>query len=168
MCSKPGSAKDYADKGETLQLKRIILISAALVFIALGLGVSIGYSISPVTTRTTTLAEVQTLSTTLTETSPTTITQTVPTTITVVASSGEVYTVYTVTEQTVLVYVYVECATTSGQTGTTYTSPVGAQSTTTTYIFPSGITYSGAVSFTTVTNNTVTFSDRTQSESISC
>jgi hypothetical protein len=150
-----------------LQLKRIILVLVALVFIALGLGVSIGYSISPVTTRITVLTEVQTLSTTLTETSLTTLTQTVPTTITVVAPSGEAYTVYTVTVQTALVYILVpECLTTSGQTTTT-TTTVPA-STTVIFITKTGVDYSGVVSFTTVSNSTIGLLLRTQSESISC
>lgn len=148
-----------------LQLRNLLLVSVALVLVALVLGISIGYGISPVTTRTTTL----TLPTTLTETSPTTMTQVVPTTITVNSFSSQTFTVYTITEQAVLVFVYVpECVTTSGQTSTTYVNPPVGQTTTITYISPSGITYSGAVSFTTVTNNTNTGSDRTQSESISC
>jgi len=146
-----------------LQLGRTLLVSVALVFVALVLGVSIGYSISPVTTRTTTL----TLPTTLVETSPTTITQTMPTTITVVASSGEPYTVYTVTEQTVQVLIVVpKCVTTTGQASTSATTVEA--STTVIFITQTGINYSGAVSFTTVTNSTFGVSLRTQSESISC
>jgi hypothetical protein len=150
-----------------LQLKKIILVSAAVAFISLGLGVSIGYNISPGTTRTTTITKVQTISTTQTDRSPTTVTQTVPTTITVVASSGEAYRVYTVTEQTVQVlYVLPECVTTSGQVSTT-TTTVQA-STTVIFLTQTGLNYSSAVSFTTVTNSTFGPLFRTQSESISC
>lgn len=150
-----------------MQLKRILLVSVALVFIALGLGISIGYSISPVTTRTTTFTEVQTHPTTLIDTPPTTITQTVPTTITVVASPGEPYTVYTVTQQTVQALILLpECATTSGQTSTT-TATVEA-STTVIFVTQTGVNYSGVVSFTTVTNSPFGVLVQTQSESISC
>ncbi len=141
-----------------MRFGRTFLVSVALVFVALGLGVSIGYSASPITTRTTTLIETRTL--------PTTVIQTVPTTITVTSlgQSG----VETVTQKVVVVYVYIpECVTISGQTSTTYVSPVGGQTTTITYIYPANV--SGTVtSFTTVTNNTATFSNRTQFESISC
>jgi hypothetical protein len=148
-----------------LQSERIIPVSVALVLVALVLGVSIGYSISPVTTQTTTL----TTPSILTATFPTTIIETVPTTITVVSpSGGQTYTVYTVTSKIVQVLIYIpECVTSSGQTFTSL-STVEASIITSTYISPSGVTYSGAVSFTTVTNTTVSISGRTQSESIAC
>ena len=147
-----------------MQLKRTLLVSVALVFVVLVLGVSIGYSISPVTTRTITL----TTPSILTATFPTTITQTMPTTITVVSpSGGQTYTVFTVTSEIVQVLIYIpECVTNSGQTNT-YVSTVEA-SVITAYFSPSDITYSGLVSFTTVINTTVSISGRTQSESISC
>ncbi len=140
------------------------MVSVAIALVALVLGVSAGYSIASVTTRTTTL----TLPITLTETFPTTVTETLPTTITMISpSGGQTYPVYTVTSEIVQVLIYIpECITSSGQTST-YVSTVEA-SIITTYISPSGVTYSGALSFTTVTNNTVSISGRTQSESISC
>ena len=148
--------------GLNLQLRRMLLVSVALVIVAAVLGASVGYDVSPVRTSTTTLVQAQTL--------PTTVTETVPTTImTAVSLSGQTYTVLTVTARIVLVYIFLpECVTTSGQTSTTYVSPVGGQTTTVTYVYPSNITGATLVSFTTITNNTGTFSYRTQSESISC
>ena len=131
-----------------MQLKRIMLVSVALILVALVLGVSIGYSISPTTTRTTTLS--------------TTLTETVPTTITVVPPSGAPYTVYTVTQQTALVYIVVpDCSNTSGLASNTITT-VPASSTVV-FVTQSGANYSGVVSFTTVTNNTLALLVRTQS-----
>ncbi len=142
-----------------LHVRRILLVSVALVLVALGLGVSIGYGFAP--TRTSSVTRFQTLLTTSTET--------VPTTVTVIYSSGHIYTLLTVTEQTVLVIIYVpKCVTVSGTTSITYTSPPFGQSTTITYTYPATITNSSAVSFTTVTNRTLTASNQTQTESISC
>ena len=142
-----------------LQLRKTVLISIALVFIGLGVGVSIGYGASP--TRTSIITRTQQDAITLTET--------VPTTITIVSLSGQTYTVFTVTKQTVLVVVYQpKCIATSGQISTTYVNTGFGQSTTTTYSYPTGITNSSAISFTTVTNSTLTFSNQTVGPSISC
>jgi len=128
---------------------KILILSASLVFVALCLGVAIGYDVAPAATTT------ETLYATTTQTN--------------VLQSGLTYRVYTVKAIIVDVYVYLpECVTTSGRTTTTYISPVGGQSTTIVYVYPTDIISASAVSFTTVTNYTATYSNRTQSESISC
>jgi hypothetical protein len=58
-----------APVARSLQVRNVLLVSVALVFIAFGLGASIGYTISPTTTRTTTITQTQTLLTTVTNAS---------------------------------------------------------------------------------------------------
>ena len=127
------------------------------VLIALGLGASIGYDISP--GRISTVTE--------TPTTSITTTQTVATSVIVI--SGQTYPVLTITKQTVyVVYYEPTCVTISGRTSVTYENQPFGQSTTFTYIFPSNMPNSSVVSLTTTTNRTLTVLNRTVSESISC
>jgi hypothetical protein len=86
-----------------------------------------------------------------------------------ISLSNQTYPVLTIVERPVLVVIYEPtCVTISGHETITYTSGPGMQSTTVTYILPS-IPPSLSTFFVTITvNNTVTVSDETISQSISC
>jgi len=136
-------------------------MSVVFVLIALSLGVSIGYAVSP--QKTSTFTQIQIVPTTITNV----VMSTVIRNVTMVSSPN--YPVLTVTVKDVLVVIYTPtCVTVSGQKSVIYYSGPGMQTTTVTYIYPNTFPSSSIVSVTTVFNNTNTGSDRTQSESISC
>jgi hypothetical protein len=146
--------------GLGMQPRTVTLVLVVFVLIALGLGASIGYDVS--SGRTTTVKEAQSTSTSIQ-------TVVVLSTTTTTIIPNESYSVLTVTKQTVLVVIYEPtCVTVSGHASVTYYSGPGLQTTTITFIYPSIPSGSNIVSFTTVTNSTVTGSDQTFSQSISC
>lgn len=96
-----------------------------------------------------------------------TVTQTVMKNQTVYSPTN--YTLFTVTQQGVLVVLYTPtCVTSSNSTTVEFVEENAGESTTVTYIYPQIPHDASFISITTVTNNTDIASDRTQFESVHC